>query len=94
MDAKEETLQLAKLAGIEKMVALLEEIAFNTSSKIIERPEYLRRIYASGVQGATAVHGGLRTQPETHGREMPVQSGSERVLVNPNRQPTRTQSSR
>jgi len=73
-------------------VFLLEEIAFNTSSKIVERPEYLRRVYASGIKGSTAVYGGLRTQPETHEGKVSVEKGSERVQLDPNRHPARAQS--
>ncbi len=57
MDAKEEALQLKKLEGIDKMILLLEEIAFNTSSKITERNTYLERIYASRERKTAEVHG-------------------------------------
>lgn len=71
MDAKEEILQLKKLAGIEKMVALLEAIAFNTSSKMVEREIYLEGVYASGLPKPTKVHGDVRTQPAARPGEVP-----------------------
>ena len=70
MDAKEEVLQHKKIDLIVKMVVLLEEIAFNTSSKMVERSTYLERIYASGLPKSTEVHGDVRTQPTARSGEV------------------------
>lgn len=71
MDRDESLMQEEKIALIKRMVALLEEVAFNTSAKLIERNTYLEGIYAGSKQSAAAVHGDLRTQPATRQGEVP-----------------------
>lgn len=70
MDARETFIQLAKLDGIEKMVLLLEEIAFNTSSKMVERNAYIERIYAGRKSSSTEVHGDVRAQSAARSGEV------------------------
>ena len=90
MDARELELQLAKLSGIDKMIMLLEEIAFNTSSRMIERHDYLTRVYACGVQSATTIHGNLRTQSEARIREMSIKGSGVGIQQHANRESTPT----
>lgn len=47
-----------------KALLLLEEIAWRLHGGILEKPDYLRRIYASGQSSATEIHGG-GVGPET-----------------------------
>jgi CII-binding regulator of phage lambda lysogenization HflD len=63
LDRKEEILQLKKLAGIDKMVTLLEEIAWQGSHQNVAKEEYLRGLYARSQQSSAEVHGDLRTRP-------------------------------
>lgn len=66
MDRKEEALQLKKLAGIDKMVVLLEEIAWQGSHQNVPKEDYLRGLYARSQQSAVPLHAGVRTQPAAH----------------------------
>jgi hypothetical protein len=56
-------MQDEKIHLIHRMIALLEEIAFNTSSKMVERKEYLERVNASYKPSPTTFYGDVRTQP-------------------------------
>ena len=47
MDKKEELMQAEKIKLIERMVMLLEEIAFRVTQTRLEKPEYLKNLYAS-----------------------------------------------
>lgn len=46
MSDEERRLQLKKIDLIERMVLLLEEIAYRTTQTRLEKPEYLEQFYA------------------------------------------------
>jgi len=47
MSAEEKALQLEKIDLIKRMVMLLEEIAFRVTATRLEKPDYLKALYAS-----------------------------------------------
>jgi hypothetical protein len=76
----------------ERIVILLEEIAWNTQGGRgrYDKSEYIRSLYASGQQGATAIHGDLRAQPCACEGQMPghEQGGDAQIQQHINQKPT------
>jgi hypothetical protein len=75
----------------ERVVILLEEIAFQLSPKAVEKQKYLENLYASRLTGATAIYGDLRTQSTARQGEVSEPKSGERILWDPNQGPPRAQ---
>jgi hypothetical protein len=63
-----------------KVIILLEEIAFCLSRGILEKEEYLKKLYASSKSSPVQHDAELQTQPETQ-REVPVRQGGRRIYI-------------
>lgn len=84
MTSEEKALQLEKMSLIERMVLLLEEIAFQGSAGVMEKEKYLEAFYARSKQGATEIHGHLRTRSCACKGEVSKPSSGERIQQHAN----------
>jgi len=64
----------------DRAIVLLEEIAFRLSLGTLEKPEYLRRLYASSQPSAATLHGS-GAGPKASGQEN--QNRHERIAAQP-----------
>lgn len=71
MDEREEVLQLRKIDLIEKMVILLEEIAYRLTPQVAEKLTYIEALYASNLNQTASLHGDVRARPAAREREVP-----------------------